>query len=82
MVHGNQRTDAGFDFGDSSDGETQRLAAVEPLWLPVAATLTLIDNVSHLATSGTTLGPLGLVAFATVNVWIIVPAIRSHRASH
>lgn len=55
-----------------------------PSWLAVAATLaaalTLIDNVSDLATSGTTLGPLGLIAFATVNVWIIGTALTGIRA--
>ena len=60
-----------------------------PSWLAVAATLaatlTIIDNVSDLATNGTSLGPLGLIAFATVNVWIIGTAltgIRAHTTSH
>jgi hypothetical protein len=55
-----------------------------PSWLAIAATLaaalTLIDNVSDLATSGTSLGPLGLIAFATVNVWIIGTALTGIRA--
>lgn len=57
---------------------------VFPSWLAVAATLaaalTLIDNVSDLATSGTRLGPLGLIAFATVNVWIVGAALTGIRA--
>jgi hypothetical protein len=62
---------------------------VFPSWLAVAATLaaalTLLDNVSDLATSGTSLGPLGLIAFATVNVWILgiaLTGIRARTTSH
>ncbi len=55
-----------------------------PSWLALAATLaaalSLIDNVSDLATSGTRLGPLGLIAFATVNIWIIGTALTGIRA--
>lgn len=55
-----------------------------PPWLAIAGTLaaafTLIDDVSDLATSGTSLGPLGLIAFATVNVWIIGTALTGIRA--
>ena len=55
-----------------------------PSWLAVVATLaaalTLVDNVSDLATSGTRLGPLGLIAFAIVNVWIIGTALTGIRA--
>jgi hypothetical protein len=55
-----------------------------PSWLAVAATLaaalTLVDDVSDLATSGTRLGPLGVIAFATVNVWIIGTALTGIRA--
>lgn len=60
-----------------------------PSWLAatatLAATLTLIDNVSDLATRGTSLGPLGLIAFATVIVWILgtsVAGIRSRTSGH
>lgn len=55
-----------------------------PSWLAVAATLaaalTLIDNVSDLATSGMSLRPLGLIAFATVNIWILGTALTEIRA--
>src|SRR5215210_7884387 len=46
-----------------------------PGWLGVtamlAAALTLVDSASDLGTAGTSLGPLGIVAFAIVNVWIV-----------
>jgi hypothetical protein len=57
---------------------------VFPSWLAgvavLAATLTLIDNILDLATSGTSLQPLGLIAFATVNVWILGTSLTGIRA--
>jgi hypothetical protein len=54
-----------------------------PAWLAaaalLAATLTLIDNASDLATAGTGLGPLGVIAFAVVNVWIVGTSISALR---
>jgi hypothetical protein len=54
-----------------------------PSWLAVvatlAATLTLIDNASDLATAGTSLGPLGITAFGVVNVWIVGTALNGLR---
>jgi hypothetical protein len=47
----------------------------------LAAALTLVDNASDLATSGTSLGPLGLIAFAAVNVWILGTSIAGIRTS-
>ena len=54
--------------------------AAQPTWLTVtallAAALTVIDVAEDLATTGTNLGPLGLVAFALSNVWIVSTSIR------
>jgi hypothetical protein len=56
---------------------------VFPSWLAavavLAAALTLIDDIFDLATRGTSLGPLGLIAFATVNVWILGTALTGIR---
>lgn len=56
---------------------------VFPPWLAgaavLAATLTLIDNILDLTTNGTSLEPLGLIAFASVNVWILGTALTGIR---
>jgi hypothetical protein len=52
-----------------------------PRWLAafaaLAATLSLIDDASDLTSSGTSLGPLGPLAFALVMVWILGASIAA-----
>ena len=54
--------------------------AAQPIWLTatalLAAALAVIDVTEDLATTGTNLGPLGLVAFALSNVWIVSTSVR------
>jgi hypothetical protein len=56
---------------------------VFPAWLAataiLAATLTLVDNASDLATAGTSLRPLGIIAFAFVDIWIVGTSISGLR---
>jgi hypothetical protein len=51
-----------------------------PTWLTVtallAAALTVIDVAEDLSSTGSNLGPLGLVAFALSNVWIVATSVR------
>ena len=51
-----------------------------PTWLTgtalLAAALTVIDVAEDLSTTGTNLGPLGLVAFALSNLWIVATSVR------
>jgi hypothetical protein len=42
----------------------------------LAAALTVIDVVEDLSSTGSNLGPLGLVAFALSNVWIVATSVR------
>jgi hypothetical protein len=54
-----------------------------PRWTcPVALAasgLMLVDIIEDLATSGTNLGPLGIVAFSLANVWIIGVSVTAWR---
>jgi hypothetical protein len=54
-------------------------SAAYPRWLAsiglLAATMIAVDDTSDLATAGTSLGPLGIVAFILVNVWIVGTSI-------
>ena len=53
----------------------------DPTWLTatalLAAAITIVDVAEDLSTTGTNLGPLGLIAFAMSNVWIIATSIRA-----
>ena len=57
-----------------------RRSSASPTWLTgtalLAAALTVIDVAEDLSTTGTNLGPLGLVAFALSNVWIVATSVR------
>ncbi|HEX5995616.1 MAG TPA: hypothetical protein VFY84_10790 [Jiangellales bacterium] len=44
-----------------------------------ACALMLIDIVEDLATTGTNLGPLGIIAFGLVNVWIVGVSVTAWR---
>jgi len=45
----------------------------------VAATVMLVDIVEDLVSSGTNLGPLGLIGFGLANVWIVGVALTAWR---
>ena len=58
----------------------RRQSRTYPAWLTVtallAAVLTVIDVAEDLSSTGSNLGPLGLIAFALSNVWIVATSVR------